>query len=494
VLLLPNDRGTISLPADVTPAVATFTYTETDVPTASLGTLVFAGLDFALAAVDAASGAVISSLVDAPRATIVLRDDQMRSARITDLSRLGLFWWSGSAWVNQLPCAGCAVDPDAHTLTVSLSQFGEYALAAAPPPPPVLTITPAAINPTAGIAFAGSIATFPPADPLDQVNQFAAIVSWGDGQTSPVEITAVAGVFVVSGSHTWSASGSYPVGILVFDNGTAQHAQGTAVVAPVQVAPQFTTASPPLTATQGVQYSYAFGATGVPAPTFALAAGAPSWLSVGAASGVVSGTPPSGTTSFTYTVVASNGVMPNATAGPFVVVVSTQPKQSADVSIAISGPATAAKGSTVTYTLVVTNNGPSTAVDGSALLLVEPDASLVGATPPPFIGANGLWIWRFATLDPGRSATFTIKLKLTRAATVTALGTVASETRDPNLVNNVTLLQTKVSVEKGAVPLFVRSAERLRGAARGEIQRAIADRPRHSVRPAQLQKVGGHAG
>jgi hypothetical protein len=167
-------------------------------------------------------------------------------------------------------------------------------------------------------------------------------------------------------------------------------------------------------------------------------------LSIAAANGVVTGTPPSGTTSFTFAVVASNGVTPSATAGPFVVSVSGQPIKSADLSIAIGGAAAAVKGSTVTYTIVVTNKGPSTAIDGSVLLLAGPDASMVGAIPPPFIAANGLWTWRFATLDPGRSTTFSITLKLTKAGTVIVLGTAASETRDPNLVNNVTLLQTKV--------------------------------------------------
>jgi hypothetical protein len=136
--------------------------------------------------------------------------------------------------------------------------------------------------------------------------------------------------------------------------------------------------------------------------------------------------------------------MPNATAGPFAVTVSAPANPSADLSIAITGAASAVKGSIVTYTIVVTNKGPSTAVDGSVLLLAGPDATMVGATPPPFIAASGLWTWRFSTLDPGRSATFSIKLKLTRAGTVIALGTTASETRDPNLLDNVTLLQTKV--------------------------------------------------
>ncbi len=102
------------------------------------------------------------------------------------------------------------------------------------------------------------------------------------------------------------------------DTTDAVQMSATAAVSftPVPAAPLFTGKSPPLTTTIGSPYSYAFSATGYPAPTFALAAGAPDWLSVNATTGVVSGTPPTGTDSFAYRVIASNGVMPDAAAGP----------------------------------------------------------------------------------------------------------------------------------------------------------------------------------
>lgn len=85
----------------------------------------------------------------------------------------------------------------------------------------------------------------------------------------------------------------------------------------VDQAPAFTAASPPLSAVDQQPYSYAFSATGYPAPTYSLAANSPSWLSIDSATGTLSGTVPLGTTSFTYSIVASNGVSPAATAGPF---------------------------------------------------------------------------------------------------------------------------------------------------------------------------------
>ncbi len=88
-------------------------------------------------------------------------------------------------------------------------------------------------------------------------------------------------------------------------------------------APLFKTDSPPLTVPTGSVYAGDFGASGVPAATYALAPGAPAWLSIEPSfSGIVSGTPPSGTTSFTYSVIASNGVGPVATTGRFTVTVT----------------------------------------------------------------------------------------------------------------------------------------------------------------------------
>ena len=97
----------------------------------------------------------------------------------------------------------------------------------------------------------------------------------------------------------------------------------TVTVSPAPTAPSFTAASPPLTGTAGSAYTYTFAATGTPTPTFALGTGGPTWLSIDATSGAVSGTPPAGTTTFAYSVTATNGISPDATAGPFTVTVSS---------------------------------------------------------------------------------------------------------------------------------------------------------------------------
>lgn len=89
------------------------------------------------------------------------------------------------------------------------------------------------------------------------------------------------------------------------------------------VAVAFTAATPPLTLSPNRFYRYRFMASGDPAPTYRLV-GAPRWLKIGR-DGTVRGRAPRGTTSFTYSVEATNAVRPpfwppsTDVSGPFTV-------------------------------------------------------------------------------------------------------------------------------------------------------------------------------
>lgn len=72
------------------------------------------------------------------------------------------------------------------------------------------------------------------------------------------------------------------------------------------VAPTWVRATPPLSAASNGQYVYNFAAHGDPRPTYRLV-DAPSWLEINP-NGLVRGRPPVGVSSFSYSVVASNGV------------------------------------------------------------------------------------------------------------------------------------------------------------------------------------------
>ena len=140
---------------------------------------------------------------------------------------------------------------------------------------------------------------------------------------------------------------------------TLDGSSGTATLNVASTAPIFTSASAPTVAAEGSGYDASFSASGDPAPTFSLS-GAPSWLSVNATTGTVSGVVPAGTASFSYSVVASNGTSPDATDGPFTVAVSAPPAGTTTSTSTGTGvnPTASSSG---------TSNGTTTSVDASAV-------------------------------------------------------------------------------------------------------------------------------
>jgi len=124
------------------------------------------------------------------------------------------------------------------------------------------------------------------------------------------------------------------------------------------IAPQFTQASPPTTAPAGSHIDYTFAASGLPAPSYALA-GAPSWLSIDSTSGELTGTIPAGATSFTFSVTATN-TAGSTTTGPLTVTVPA-------VTVPVSG--------TVTI-----GGGPAVPGNGSPIPGAVVDVCVVGGT------------------------------------------------------------------------------------------------------------------
>ena len=153
---------------------------------------------------------------------------------------------------------------------------------------------------------------------------------------------APAGVLGVAYSHSFTATGSpaptfstsdtLPAGLTLSPAGvlsgtpsatgtfsgtvTATNVAGTSEQAfsiVINEVPAFTNGPPPNSGTVGTAYNFSFTASGAPAPTFAVTAGAlPAGLSLSTA-GVISGTPTTAGGPFTGTVTASNGIGTPAT-------------------------------------------------------------------------------------------------------------------------------------------------------------------------------------
>jgi len=273
----------------------------------------------------------------------------------------------------------------------------------------------------------------------------ASLTAAGGGSGNPVVFTvdpsSGAGVCRVSGSHGSTVS-YLAAGRCVIDAnqaGNARYAPAPKVTAaiPVYQAPAFTTRTPPLTAAAGQPYRYTFHAAGTPAPRYALAPGAPAWLTVNPGTGVLAGTPPLGTppagaAAFTYTVTAANRAG-TATAGPFTVTVAS----TADLSAALACPRAMTAGGTGTCTLTVANPGPATAASVAAAIHLPPGLSRKSCTPACEGHGNAI-IWTLASLASRASAKFAVTVRAVTpgTATVTVRAAATALSPDPDPFNN----------------------------------------------------------
>ncbi|WP_225755624.1 endo-1,4-beta-xylanase [Actinotalea sp. Marseille-Q4924] len=147
-----------------------------------------------------------------------------------------------------------------------------------------------------------------------------------------------------------------------------------------------------------------------------------------------------GTTTVTCTAADSAGNQARPTT--FRVVVAPP---SADVSTVVTGPSTARAGSTVTFTMTVTNDGPSTAEGVSAVLATSgiTKISASGDGEAGSITVRGTALtgtrWTVPTLASGESVTLTVtgKVSAKKGGTVTAVGGSASDTADPDGADDV---------------------------------------------------------
>jgi len=158
-----------------------------------------------------------------------------------------------------------------------------------------------------------------------------------------------------------------------------------------------------------------------------------------------------GTLSNTDTVFGTNAdTNPNNNSATAMTVVTA----SADLSVVKSGPSTANAGTNITYSIVVTNNGPSNAANVSLTDAVPVNTTFVSAsqttgpafscTNPPS-GGTGTMTCTIASLAPGSPATFSMTVHINPGAigaAVTNTVNVTATSTDSNPGNNSSFVTT----------------------------------------------------
>jgi hypothetical protein len=126
---LTPDPGDISIqfPHGAVTDTTTLSYTLQPRPSQSLANFRFAGRAFTLEAFDA-HGQPVTTFNQPFTLTIVYDGFDLFAAGIDNPSKLNLAFWNGSEWEWILPCAGCSVDTENHTVIAVVDHLTEFAL------------------------------------------------------------------------------------------------------------------------------------------------------------------------------------------------------------------------------------------------------------------------------------------------------------------------------------------------------------------------------
>ena len=172
--------------------------------------------------------------------------------------------------------------------------------------------------------------------------------------------------------------------------------------------------------------------------TFPVIASQPAGTAV---TNTISFTPPA---SGTFVVSAAVGsTSPDGTPANNTASVTSTVTPVADVTVALSGPATAAVGSLVTYAVTTRNNGPSGSQSVTPTLQLPAGLSGVSVPNGTYNAATGLVTFTtIAALATGQSVSNTVTLAMPDAAVLSPVAQVSSATADSNLDNNRATLTT----------------------------------------------------
>jgi uncharacterized repeat protein (TIGR01451 family) len=117
---------------------------------------------------------------------------------------------------------------------------------------------------------------------------------------------------------------------------------------------------------------------------------------------------------------------------------ATETPQQADLAMAVAASAgTAAAGANFSWTVTVSNTGPSAATNVAVTDVLPAGVTFVSSTPSQGTYANGTGAWTIGAIASGANATLTLTVKAASPSTVTNTASVShSDQSDANAANN----------------------------------------------------------
>jgi uncharacterized repeat protein (TIGR01451 family) len=322
---------------------------------------------------------------------------------------------------------------------------------------------------TEGSAFSGVIGGFDDGSSPDPGSDFTVTINWGDGTTSAGTVSGSAGIYTMSGAHTYGDEGSFAITAAVAEpnvpGSSVLLGEGTATVAEADA---LTGAGTTISAVQGQSFSGTVGTftdsnTAAAVGDFAATI---DWGDGTTTAGTVSGSAGSFTVggthtyasagSFTVTTVLADDAPGTATATATTTANVRIPI--ADLALGLgASPNPVKQRQLLTYTITVQNSGPDPAtsvlVSDTLPSTVQVAAAVTQAgesgscTAPP-LGSTGTVQCSLGSFPSGGTAwTITIVMRVVSAAkksSISDTATVTSSTFDPTTADNTGTVATLV--------------------------------------------------
>jgi len=304
-----------------------------------------------------------------------------------------------------------------------------------------VTINGTGFTGTSSVTFNGTAATYT----VVNDTQITTTVPAG-ATTGSIAVTTAGGTFTTSGSFTvftgtadLAVSVSAPLSAtsgIAFSYTISVNNLGPASAGGVTVTSSLPAGVTFNSATAGIPWNCGFSS-----PTVTCTA---STLATGAAPNIVVNVTPTGTGTITNSAnVATSSTFDNNGVNDSAFAITTVGPATADLAVThTASPATAGVGGTITYTVITTNNGPSTATGLTITDVLPPNVTYTGATGATCNETSGTVTCTVASLAASGSITINITTTANAVGTATASASATATETDGNSANNTNIPAT----------------------------------------------------